>query len=136
MKFLARIFCLFIVCIIICVIMQVNVASARTNLRIFQDTTEFSLMNGQSIKSASKVVFWLHIHAHARIIAPQDGSVYSLLVTDGNKEIYSAQNIQANKELTLDYQPGFSVNARVRLNCTSNPQSQATLKIEYGVDIG
>jgi hypothetical protein len=136
MKFLVRTLCLFVVSVIICTTIQVKDALAYDNLHTFQDTTEISLTNGQFVKSASRAVFWLHIHANARIIAPQDGSVYFLQVIDGNKEIYSAQNIQANQELTLDYQPGFSMNARIRLNCTSNPQSQATLKIEYEVNIG
>jgi hypothetical protein len=99
-------------------------------------TTTIQLTNGQYTVSADQTVFWQHIHAMGKIVAPQDGSEYSLVVQDGGKVIYSAQNIVVGQEVTFDYNPGLSVHTNITLTCTSDPQKTATLTVEGQACIG
>lgn len=88
------------------------------------------MVNGTLTQSGSYTVLWAHIHAEAKITAPQDGSVYALEVKDGDQVVYSAQNIQVGQTITFDYNPGFSVDGSATLRCTSDPQKTADLTIE------
>jgi hypothetical protein len=89
-----------------------------------------SLVNGTFTKSGSYTVLWAHIHAEVKITAPQDGSIYAVEVKDGDQVVYSAQDIQVGQTLTFDYDPGFSIDGSITLQCTSDPQKTANLTIE------
>jgi hypothetical protein len=99
-------------------------------------TAAIQLTNGQYTVSSDQIVFWQHIHATGKIVAPQDGAEYSLVIQDGGKVIYSAQHIQVGQEVMIDYNPGLSVHARITLTCTSDPHKTATLTIEGEACIG
>ncbi len=99
-------------------------------------TTTIQLTNGKYTVRSDQTVFWQHIHATGKIVAPQDSAEYSLVIQDGDKVIYSAQHIQVGQEATIDYDPGLSVHVSVTLTCTSDPQKTATLTVEGEACIG
>ena len=104
-----------------------------------QLTGTFLVTNGHFHYEAPTVpIAWRHIHKVWKIVAPDDGSVWSLQVRDAvaNKIIYSAQNLRAKEAMVVDYSPGFTMRAVVDLQCISDANRMVEVEFEGEARIG
>jgi hypothetical protein len=80
-------------------------------------------------------IAWRHLHRVGKIIAPDDGSVWSIQIRDAlaDKIIYSGQNLRANETIVMDYSPGFTMRAVVDLRCISD--ANKTVEVEFDGEV-
>lgn len=81
--------------------------------------------------SASYTTFWQSFSGAATITAPNDGTTWSIIVTDiaqADQIIFQANDIAYNQSVQFNYHTGFTFQVRVEARC-SNPTENTTLVI-------
>jgi hypothetical protein len=83
-------------------------------------------------------ICWRHIYRVGKIVAPDDGSVWSIQVKDtvAGKIIYSVQNLRANEKMIVDYSPGFTMRMVIDMRCISDANKIANVEIEGELRLG
>jgi hypothetical protein len=104
-----------------------------------QMTGTVSVTNGSyHYETPTIPIGWRHIHRVGKIVAPDDGSVWSLQIRDvvANKIVYSGQNLRANETIVVDYSPGFTMRVVVDLHCVNDANKTVEVELDGEVRIG
>lgn len=89
-------------------------------------------------ESATIPICWRHIHRVGKIVAPDDGSLWSIQVRDAvaDKIVYSGQYLRANEMIVVDYDPGFTMRMIIDLRCISDANKTVEVEMEGEIRIG